>query len=134
MSTRQSKASKAADFKSRKLRHTEADLKGLPENVQVAILDVERVSHDIAERVEFAEQVYDLDPEHPLALEPGNHPQTSWAQRYEVVDGEVLEITKESSDSPVTIVVRDDMFADEDVDPLSALESRLQAPPGNGNE
>lgn len=125
----ESKAAKvAAGWSSKKHRHEEDDLKGqgLPKNVQDAILDVEFHSHDVAERVALAEQLFEANPEHELALEPGNHNQTSFAQRYEEVDGEIVEITKESHDSPLTIVHRPDLTLPDEVDPASALQARLQ--------
>lgn len=127
----ESRAAKIAkDWSSRKQRHETDDLKGsgLPEKVQAAILAVEDASWDIHERVELAEQIHESNPDHPLALEPGKHLQTTWAQQFEFVGGEVLEITKESATSPVTIKVRDDLHGGEDVDPVSALEARLQTP------
>lgn len=118
----------AKSWSSRKQRHDEDDLKGqgIPKNVQDAILDVERLSNDIAERVALAEQLYETNPEHELALEPGNHPQTTWAQRFEYVGGEVVEIVKESADAPVKVVYRPDLTTADQVDPASALQARLQ--------
>jgi hypothetical protein len=120
----------AADWSSRKQRHDEDDLKGLglPKHVQDAILDVEHWSHDIAERVALAEGLWETEPDHELALEPGRHPQTTWAQRFEEVGGQVVEITKESYDSPVKLKYRPDLKARDEVDPRSALEARLQVP------
>lgn len=118
----------ASAWSSRKQRHSEDDLKGqgIPKNVQEAILDVEFYSHDIAERVALCEQLWATDPTHELALEPGNHPQTTWAQRFEEVGDEVVEITKESYDSPVKVIYRPDLKAGSEVDPASALQARLQ--------
>jgi hypothetical protein len=128
----ETKAAKLASaWSSKKHRHEEDDLKGqgLPKNVQDAILDVEFHSHDIAERVALCEQLWETDPTHELALEPGNHPQTTWAQRFEFVDGEIVEITKESHDSPVKLVYRPDLVGDSEIDPASELQRRLQADP-----
>lgn len=125
----ESKAQKVASaWKSKKQRHDEDDLKGqaIPANVQEAILDVEAHSHDLAERVALAEQLWATQPEHELALEPGEHRQTTWAQRFELVDGEIVEITKESHDSPVTLTYRPDLAGSDAVDPASALQARLQ--------
>jgi hypothetical protein len=124
-----SKAASAAEgFSSRKQRHEKDDLKGLPAVVQEAILAVEDASWDIHERTQLAEELHGEQPEHPLALEPGEHAQTSWAQRFEIVDGEVVEIVKESADSPVKVIHRPDLKGGAAVDPGSALEARLQAP------
>jgi hypothetical protein len=120
----------ARGWTSKKLRHEEDDLKGqsLPKNVQEAILDVEAHSHDIAERVALAEQLFEENPHDPLALEPGNHPQTTWAQRFEEVGGEIIEITKLSHEQPVKLTHRPDLHAAESPDPASALRARLRAP------
>lgn len=119
----------AKGWTSKKLRHEEDDLKGhgLPKNVQDAILEVEGASHDIAERVALAEQLFEENPNDPLALEPGNHPQTTWAQRFEEVGGEIIEITKESHDQPVTLTYRPDLHAADSADPASALRAKLRA-------
>jgi hypothetical protein len=121
----------AKGWTSRKVRHEEDDLKGLglPKNVQEAILDVEACSHDLAERIVLAEQLWAEHPEHDLALEPGGHRQTTWAQRFEEVGGDIVEIVKESHDSPVRLIARDDLHAA--ADPASALQARLRA---NGNQ
>jgi hypothetical protein len=127
----ESKAARlASGFSSDTERIEESDLKGqrLPENVQAAILDVEAASHSIQENVELAEKLWADNPEHPLALEPGEHSQTSWAQRFEVVDGEVVEILKESADSPVQVIYRPDLKPVTEVDAASALEARLTTP------
>lgn len=125
----ESKAAKVASgWNSRKQRHERADLKDLPKKLQDAILSVEEASHDIAERVELAEELWETDPDHELALDPDSHPQTSWAQRFEFIDGECIEITKESAESPVTLTYRPDLVDASEVDPRSALESRLQTP------
>lgn len=127
----ESKAAKVASaWNSRKQRHEEDDLKGqgIPANVQEAILDVEAHSHSIAERVALAEELHETEPTHELALEPGGHRQTSWAQRFEEVDGEIVEIVKESFDAPVKVIYRPDLKAAGQVDPASALQSMLQVP------
>lgn len=118
----------AGSFKSRKVRHELDDLKGLglPKHVQDAILDVEYHSHLIEERVAAAEALFERQPEHPLALDPESHAQTSWAQRFEEVDGEIVEITKESADSPVKVVYRPDLVAGEQVDPAAFLEASFR--------
>jgi hypothetical protein len=118
----------AAAWTTRKERVGEADVGGLPDNVAEAVLAVEEASWAVHENVQLAEQLWAENPEHVLALEPDNHPQTSWAQRYEIVDGEAVEITKESATSPVTITYRPDLKVGEAVDPASALQARLQAP------
>lgn len=124
-----SAAKLAADWKSKKARHEEDDLKGqgIPLNVQEAILDVEKHSHGIAERVALAERLWATNPNHELALEPGNHPQTTWAQRYELVDGDVLEIVKDSASSPVKLIHRPELSAAGQVDPASKLQGLLQS-------
>lgn len=119
----------AADWSSRKQLHAEDDLKGmgLPLHVREAILDVEANSKSIADRVALAEELWATQPDHELALEPGNHPQTTWAQRFELVGGEVLEITKDSYDSPVKLTVRPDLKAGDQVDPAAALQAHFQS-------
>jgi hypothetical protein len=119
----------AAGWSSRKQRHEEDDLKGfgLPKHVQEAILDVEANSHRIATNVARAEALWEAQPDHPLALEPGNHPQTTWAQRFEEVDGEIVEILKESHDTPVKLIYRPDLTPPGAEDPLAALEASFRA-------
>jgi hypothetical protein len=89
---------------------------------------VEANSWSIQENIDLAEKLWEDNPEHPLALEPGEHPQTTWAQRFEVVDGEVIEILKESSDAPVQVIHRPDLKPVTEVDAASALEARLTTP------
>lgn len=120
----QSKASKAAEFSTRKQRVEEDDLAGLPESVKAGILAVEEASWDIHERVQLAEELWDTQPDSELALEPGNHAQTSWAQHFALVDGEIVEITKESATTPVTLTYRPELKPSGD--PLSALQARMQ--------
>jgi hypothetical protein len=119
----------AKNWSSRKQRHDEDDLKGLglPLNVQQAILDVENHSHDLAERVAWAEELHAVQPDHELALEPGAHGQSTRAYRFEEVGGEIVEVRKDSHDSPVKLIHRPDLTPPDAVDPLAALQSRLQA-------
>lgn len=125
----ESKAAKlASGWSSKKARNEEADLKGLPKNVQEGILSVEESSHNIAEQVGWAEQLYASAPDDEFSLEPGNHPQTSWAMRYEIVDGEVIQILKEDADEPTQLIHRPDLVLGEDVDPASALAARFHTP------
>lgn len=120
----------ARNWTTRKTAPGDDDLKGLPRHVQEAISDVVATSLDLGKRVELAEQLWDDalgdGEQHPLALEPG-HSQSSRAYRFEEVDGEIIEIRKESHDAPVQIIHRPELVPASDVDPLSALEARLAA-------
>lgn len=106
----------------------EDDLGDLPENVAEAVQSVKAACEDLEERVAMAEALWEEQPQHPLALEPGEHNQITTAYRYEEVDGEILEIRKENGDTPTEIIYRPELRPPTKVDPLSALEARLAAP------
>jgi hypothetical protein len=101
------------------------DPKGLPQHVQDAIVDVEATVKNLDRRVKLAEALHGQDPDHPLALEPGNHPQTTAAYRFEDVDGEIVEIRKETAGGKVKLIYRPDLTPGEKVDPAAALEAML---------
>lgn len=125
----ESKAAKlASSYTGKKIAPEAADLKGLPAHVQEAVLDVVRHSVDLGERVAQAEAGYADNPDHPLALEPGKHTQSTQAYRFEYIDGEVIEIRKDSHDAPVQIIHRPDLTTADEVDPLAVLQARLQTP------
>lgn len=120
----------AAGYTSRKVNPEAEDLKGsgLPAKVQEAVLDVVKYSVDLGERVAFAEKLHASAPDDELALEPGNHGQSTQAYRFEEVGGEIVEIRKDSHDAPVQIIHRPDLTPPDEVDPRAALQARLQAP------
>lgn len=125
----ESKASKlASGYRSQKQAPEATDLKGLPAHVQEAVLDVVKHSVDLGERVALAEELHEYEPDHELALDPESHTQSTQAYRFEVVDGEVVEIRKDSHDSPVQIIYRPDLTPSDEIDPLAELQARLQAP------
>lgn len=119
----------ASSWKSRKKQHEREDLKGLPKAVQDVVLEVEFWSHDIDRRVTLAEQIWEKDPSHPLALEPGNHPQTSWAQAFVEVGGECLIVTKESAEEPVVLEYAPHLTVGGQVDPAAELARALSVEP-----
>jgi hypothetical protein len=125
----ESKASKlASGYTSKKVAPSADDLKGMPANVQEAVLDVVRASVDLGERVALAEEVHAVSPEHELALDPETHDQSTRAYRFEVVDDEIVEIRKDSHDAPVQIIYHPEMTLADEIDPLAELTARLQAP------
>lgn len=117
----------AKSWTSRKAAPEKDDLKGLPANVQEAVLAVVAASVDLGERVALAEELHGVDPTHELALDPESHTQSTRAYRFEEVGEEIVEIRKESHDAPVTITYRPELAPPDYVDPLSALQARLQA-------
>ena len=117
----QSKASKiAAAFT--------GDPKGLPRHLQRAIVDVDGMSQLIARRVELAEALHAERPDHDLALEPGSHDQVPLAYRYEEVEGEIIEVRKETPRSRVRLIYRPDLRPAAKPDPALELETLLRSP------
>lgn len=103
------------------------DAKGLPRHVQEAIADVEAHVENLDRRVRLAEELHAIDPTHPLALEPEKHGQSTAAYRYEEVDGEIVEIRKDSARAKTRIIHRPGLVAMGKEDPASALEAMLRA-------
>lgn len=123
-----SKAAQVAANWAPKVRPSDDDLDTLPKNVAEGVRAVVAASVDIDERVKLCEALWKENPGHELALEPGNHPQTSWAQRFEEVGGEIVEIVKESAGSRVQIIYRPRAKLANQIDPAAALQARLSGP------
>jgi hypothetical protein len=104
----------------------DGDVKSLPANVRAAVLDVEKTVDSLEKRVEMAEALYDVDPGHELALEPGKHGQSTAAYRFEEVGGEIVEVRKDSGRSKTRIIHRPDLVAASKPDPASAITALLR--------